>query len=92
VRPLSRTRAFVGGFLVTGILAGCGADETPKASQPPVTKAASGAMPEIPVKEMKPPETKAADGKAAPSTAGGDIAPLEPPASPKDEPTDARPK
>jgi hypothetical protein len=92
VRPRSRTRAFVGGLFVAGIVAGCNADDTPKPSQQPVIKTSPGAKPETPVKEMKPPETKVAEGKTPPSTPVGDIAPLEPPGSAKDEPGDVKPK
>jgi hypothetical protein len=92
VRPRSRTSAFVGGLFVAGIVAGCNADETPKASEQPVTRTSPDARPETPVKEMKPPETKAADGKTPPSPPVGDIAPLEPPASAKDEPKGVTPK
>jgi hypothetical protein len=89
VRPLSRTRAYVGGLFVAGIVAGCNAEETPKASQPPATKSVPGASLETPVKEMKPPETKSAESKIAP---GGDIAPLEPPGSAGDDPKAVKPK
>jgi hypothetical protein len=92
VRPLSRARVYVGGLFVAGIVAGCNADETPKASQPPVTKTVPGASLETPVKEMKPPETKSAESKIAPVAPGGDIAPLEPPGSAGDEPKAVKPK
>jgi hypothetical protein len=92
VRPRSRTRVSVGGLLVAGIVAGCNGDETPKASQPPVAKTAPGATPETPVKEMKPPESKAPEGKTPTSAPVGDIAPLEPPGSAKDESKVVKPK